>query len=69
MPDVVPQPIGYRAYVAYAASDARPEPLHVDSVTFGTEAEARAWVEQGRTVAKDPANFAASVVAVYGAPL
>ena len=64
-----PEPIGYRAYVAHAASDARPEPLHIDSANFGTEAEARAWVEQGRAVAPDPTNFAASVVPVFGAPL
>jgi hypothetical protein len=63
-----PEPIGFRAYVARAA-DFADQPLHIDSMTFGTEAEARAWVEQGRAIASDPANFAASVVAVYGASL
>jgi hypothetical protein len=62
-----PEPIGYRAFVARAADFAN-QPLHIGSVTFGTEAEARAWVEQGRALAPDPANFAASVVPVYGAP-
>jgi hypothetical protein len=68
MPDQPKQPVGYRAFVARAADFAN-QPLHIDSVTFGTEAEARAWVEQGRALAPDPANFAASVVAVYGASL
>ena len=63
-----PEPIGYRAYVVLAADFAE-QPLHVDSVTFGTEVEARAWVEQGRAIAPDPSNFACSVVPVYGAPL
>jgi hypothetical protein len=63
-----PEPIGYRAYIARAA-DVAEQPLRIDSVTFGTAAEARAWVEQGRALAPDPANFAASIVAVYGAPL
>lgn len=64
-----PEPIGYRAFVAYAANDARPEPLHIDAANFGTEAEARAWAEQGRSTAPDPSNFACSVVPVYGAAL
>jgi hypothetical protein len=63
-----PEPIGWRAFVARAA-DFADQPLRVDSVTFATQAEARAWVEQGRAIAPDPANFACSVVAVYGAPL
>jgi hypothetical protein len=62
------QPIGWRAFIARAAPDARPEPLHIKAVTFSSEAEARKWVEQGRAVAPDPANFACSVVPVYGAP-
>jgi hypothetical protein len=68
MLDTVPQPIGFRAYVARAASDARPEPLHIESANFSSEAAARAWVEEARAVTKDPTGFAASVVPVYGAP-
>lgn len=68
MPADHPQPVGFRAYTAFAASDARPEPLHIDAANFGSEAEARAWVEAARAVAKDPSNFACSVVPVYGAP-
>jgi hypothetical protein len=61
-----PAPIGYRGYVAMAAADARPEPLHIQTATFSVEAEARRWVEQARAVVKDSANFAASVVPIYG---
>jgi hypothetical protein len=68
MPGDHPEPIGYRAFVAHATDFAN-QPLHIDSVTFGTEAEARAWVEQGRAIAPDPGNFACSVVPVFGAPL
>lgn len=69
MPGDRPEPIGYRAYVAHAANDARPEPLHIQAANFASADEARAWVEQGRTIAKDPSNFAASVVPIYGVPL
>jgi hypothetical protein len=63
------EPIGYRAYVARAAANARPDPLHIESCTFPTREAARAWVEQARLVTRDPANFACSVTPVYGAPL
>jgi hypothetical protein len=62
-------PVGYRGFVALAAADARPEPLHIEAATFASEAEARQWVEQGRAVARDPNNFACSVVPVYGAAI
>jgi hypothetical protein len=64
-----PEPVGYRAYVAYAADDARPSPLHIDAANFSSEIQARAWVEEGRAIAKDPNNFACSVIPVFGAPL
>jgi hypothetical protein len=61
------KPIGWRGAVAWAADDARPEPLHVEEATFSSEAEARKWVESARAVSKDPGNFVCSVVPVYGA--
>jgi hypothetical protein len=63
------KPVGWRGEVAWAADDARPEPLHIDACTFLTQKAAREWVEAARAVAKDPGNFACSVVPVYGAPL
>jgi hypothetical protein len=65
MPGDHPQPIGFRAYVAMA-SDHAEQPLHIDARNFGTKDAARRWVEEGRALAPDPANFAASVVAIYG---
>jgi hypothetical protein len=62
-------PIGWRGAVAWAADDARPEPLRIESANFATSEEARRWVEQARAVAKDPSNFAASVTPIFGAPL
>jgi hypothetical protein len=58
------QPIGYRAYVARAAGDARPV-LYIEQAPSPTKAEAREWVEVARRCCTDPANFAASVVPVY----
>lgn len=61
------QPVGYIAYIAWGAPDARPEPLHITSASFSDEAEARAWVEAGRRICTNPTNFACSVVPFYGA--
>jgi hypothetical protein len=69
MSTIVPQPVGFRAYIAWAADDARPEPLHIDTQNFGAAADARAWVEEYRAGVKDAGNFAACVIPIYGAAI
>jgi hypothetical protein len=59
--------VGWRGAVAWAADDARPEPLHIEACAFPTREAARTWVEEARAVAKDPGNFACSVVPIFGA--
>jgi hypothetical protein len=59
--------IGYRAHVALAADDARPDwALHVEQDAFTTKEEARAWIEPARGWTKPSVTFAASLIAVYG---
>jgi hypothetical protein len=60
-----PEPIGYRGFVAFAPSTAVLRPLHVDSASFTTAAEARAWVEEARGFCGPNTDFAGSVVPVF----
>jgi hypothetical protein len=67
MPGVVAvtEPIGYRAYTAWSADDARPTPPHIDQQNFSSAADARAWVETCRAGVRDRGNFACCIIPIY----
>jgi hypothetical protein len=62
--DVDTQPIGYRAFTARAAHDARPE-LFIEVADFLIEPEAREWVEVARRCCLPPSDFCCCVIPIF----
>ena len=57
-------PTGYRAQIAIAPDDVRPEPIPVITQTFDRAIDARVWIEEWRARAA-PQNFAASIKPIF----